>query len=127
VIPEPDGLTFDTATLLAAACCIPAILSLISTWTKILKEKHKRAKDKEAPADAAIEAPTGAANGELKGPSRLIRRVLKCAEIPIIGAAVLAILIMGEKNFFSRQVQYQTGPIASIGGDSPFFVVFIDR
>ncbi|KAF3761636.1 hypothetical protein M406DRAFT_357810, partial [Cryphonectria parasitica EP155] len=37
VIQAPDILGFGTATLLAAACCIPAILSLVSMWNKILK------------------------------------------------------------------------------------------
>ena len=37
VIPAPEHLTFHTATLLAAACCIPAVLSLVSMWNKIRK------------------------------------------------------------------------------------------
>jgi hypothetical protein len=37
VVPAPEKLTFGTATLLAAACCIPAILSLVSMWNKILE------------------------------------------------------------------------------------------
>jgi hypothetical protein len=40
VIPAPQIITFGTATLLAAACCIPAILNLISTWDKILQVSH---------------------------------------------------------------------------------------
>ena len=37
VIPAPHRLTFHTATLLAAACCIPAVLSLVTMWNKIRK------------------------------------------------------------------------------------------
>src|SRR6186713_2710023 len=35
VIPAPNRLSFNTAMLIAAACCIPAILSLIFTAFKI--------------------------------------------------------------------------------------------
>jgi hypothetical protein len=45
----------------------------------------------------------------------VIRFFLSTVEIPMFGAAVLAILIIGEQNFFSSQVLYQTEPIASIG------------
>ena len=34
---------------------------------------------------------------------------------PIFGAAVLAILIIGERNLFSTQVRYQTEPVVNIG------------
>ena len=41
VIPAPTRLTFGTVTLLCAACCIPAILTLISMWNKILEINWK--------------------------------------------------------------------------------------
>ncbi|SMQ48058.1 unnamed protein product [Zymoseptoria tritici ST99CH_3D7] len=41
IIPAPTRLTFRTATLLAAACCIPAILLLVSMWFKILESIWK--------------------------------------------------------------------------------------
>ncbi|PMD28605.1 hypothetical protein NA56DRAFT_559523, partial [Hyaloscypha hepaticicola] len=42
VIAAPTRLTFGTATLLAASCCIPAVLSLVSMWNEILKLTFKR-------------------------------------------------------------------------------------
>lgn len=51
----------------------------------------------------------------MKGVNSLIRRFLSVVEVPVFGAAVLAILIIGEMNFFTKQVRYQTEPIASIG------------
>jgi hypothetical protein len=130
VIPAPDMLTFGTATLLAAACCIPAILSLISMWNKILKVNWKTRfgdRDKDERIDEPIEGTNGATIGKMRGVNTLIRLFLSAVEIPVFGAAVLAILIIGERNFFSYRVSYQTEPIASIGRWSPLFVVVTDR
>ena len=43
------------------------------------------------------------------------RRTRNLVTTPIFGAAILSILAVGEWNFFSPQVQYQTEPMASIG------------
>lgn len=113
VIPSPDELTFDTATLLAAACCIPAILSLIFMWIKILEMDSNREEHEQI--DEPIGGTNGATTGEMKKVNSKIRFFLGALEVPVYGAAILAILIMGERNFFSSQVRYQTEPIASIG------------
>ena len=49
----------------------------------------------------------------------LVRTVLSTVEAPVFAAAVLAILILGEKNFFSKPVDHGTEPIASIGQWAP--------
>ena len=120
VIPAPHEINFDTATLLAAACCIPAILSLVSMWIKILdnnweklsmgKNKKNKKKDNEP-----IEGTNGATPRHMTGISEKIRAWLTLIEIPIFAVAVLAILVKGELNFWSGSVYYQTEPIASIG------------
>jgi hypothetical protein len=116
VIPAPDRLSFDTVTLLAAACTIPAILSLVSMWNKILEINWKaRFGNEDEKGDELIEGTNGATVQKMKGVNKLIRLFLSAVEIPLFGAAVLAILILGERNFFSHQVNYQTEPIASIG------------
>lgn len=118
VIPAPNKLTFNTATLLAAACCVPAILSLISMWNKILEINWKKRfghGEKEEKKDESIEGTNGATPEGMRGVNTLISRYLTAIEVPVFGAAILAILIIGERNFFSHQVQYQTEPIASIG------------
>lgn len=118
VIPAPDKLTFDTATLLAAGCCIPAILSLISMWNKILEINWKSRfgkKDQDQLVNELIEGTNGATIRKMNGVNDRIRRLLSGLEIPLFSAAVLAILILGERNFWSHQVLYQTEPIASIG------------
>ncbi|KAH7409750.1 hypothetical protein BKA64DRAFT_570896 [Cadophora sp. MPI-SDFR-AT-0126] len=124
VIPAPEHLTFHTATLLAAACCIPAVLSLVSMWNKIRKINWimrwgNGQREEEEKPDQPIEGTNGATEESMKGVNNLIRRWLSVVEVPVFGAAVLAILILGEMNFFTKQVRYQTEPIASIGQWAP--------
>lgn len=114
VIPAPDKLTFNAATLLAAACCIPAILSLVSMWIKILESNWKTRFGAEN-ADGVIDGTNGATVETMKGINAVIRKFLGVVEGVVFGAAVLTILVIGEWNFFSTQVWYQTEPIASVG------------
>lgn len=118
VIPAPTKLDFGTAMLLAAACCIPACLSLISMWNKILKTNWKSRfgdKEEEEHMDEPIEGTNGATIGTMNSVNDMIKLLLSVVEIPVFTGAVLAILCIGELNFFSHQVRYQSEPIASIG------------
>jgi hypothetical protein len=121
VIPAPDKLTFGAATLLAAACCIPAILSMVSMWNKILEINWKTRF--EEPTNEPIEGTNGATVEKMKGINSLIRSWLSAVEIPVFGLAVLAILIVGEMNFFSHQLRYQSEPMAAIGRCHPLPLV----
>lgn len=124
VVPVPTILTFNTATLLAAACCIPAILSLISMWNKILKINWKSrfgAQTEGEQIDEVIEGTNGATMRKMSRVNGAIRFFLSTVELLILGGAVLAIIITGERNFFSYQVNYQTEPMANIGKPSVFF------
>ncbi|KAK0645191.1 hypothetical protein DIS24_g8143 [Lasiodiplodia hormozganensis] len=114
VIPAPDKITFGTAMLLAAACCIPAVLSLMWIWYMILQENWNT-RFKPEDDDKWIEGTNGATVLEMKKVNKAIRRLLQTVEFLVFGSAVLAIIIVGEWNFFSAQVRYQTEPIASIG------------
>ncbi|KAF2248321.1 hypothetical protein BU26DRAFT_331408 [Trematosphaeria pertusa] len=122
VIPIPSKLTFNTGMLLAAACCIPAILSLMFTWDKILeinwKMRHRDAAEDQR-MDELIEGTNGATVQKMKDVNSMVRFLLGVIEIPLFGGAVLAILCIGEINFFSAQVMYQTEEIASIGQWAP--------
>ncbi|KAL2065977.1 hypothetical protein VTL71DRAFT_2048 [Oculimacula yallundae] len=66
--------------------------------------------DSEGTNGATVESMKG-----VKGVNSLSRRLLSVLEVPVFAAAVLAILITGEMNFFSEQVRCQTAPIASTG------------
>ncbi|KAL9074305.1 MAG: hypothetical protein Q9157_004427 [Trypethelium eluteriae] len=118
----PEKLTFNTATLLAAACCIPAILSLVSMWNKIVEINWKARfgiADESERMDELIEGTNGATIGRMRGVNDMIRLFLSVVEVPVFSGAVLAILILGESNFFSHQVMWQTEPIRSIGKWTP--------
>ncbi|RYP72541.1 hypothetical protein DL771_004181 [Monosporascus sp. 5C6A] len=118
VIPSPFYLPFGTGVLLAAACCIPAVLSLVSMWNKIVEINWKKKSTIEAD-DEHIEGTNGATIGEMKGVNSVIRRFLSVIEVPMFGAGVLGIVIIGELNFWSRPVRYQTEPITGIGQWGP--------
>jgi hypothetical protein len=115
VIPEPDRLTFSTATLLSAACCIPAILSLLSMWNRILQLNWRVRFGGRFSQQVNEEEEDKATIGEMRRADGFIRKWLRAVEIPLFFGAVLAILVIGERNFFSKQVRFQTEPIASIG------------
>lgn len=113
VIPVPSKLSFNAAMLIAAGVCIPAILSLIFTWDKILEINWKNRREPER-LDERIEG-VNITRGEIKGINNKVRLFLSVIEMPLFGGAVVAILIAGELNFFSEQLMFQTEPMASIG------------
>ncbi|EKV19577.1 Transcription factor [Penicillium digitatum] len=117
VIPVPHELSFNTTTLIAAACCIPAILSLMFMWIKVLDdnwEKFAKGKPKQKP-DELIQGTNGATINHMTRIANKISKWLALIEIPVFAAAVLAILVKGEMNFWSTPMRYQTEPIQSIG------------
>ncbi|KAI3587929.1 hypothetical protein IWW34DRAFT_600738 [Fusarium oxysporum f. sp. albedinis] len=118
VIPAPHTLTFGTATLLAAACCVHAVLCLISMWDRVLEINWRRRFGKQN-HDAASEDDESANKGVMKKVNDTIGFFLRILAIPVFGGAGLAILIVGEINFFSPQVNYQTEPMANIGQWAP--------
>jgi hypothetical protein len=99
--------------LLSAGFCIPAILSLIFTWDKILEINWKRRRHGEH-LNARIEG-ANMTVGELKGINNVVRKFLSVIEIPLFGGVIITIIGVGEANFFSSQVSHMTEPMASIG------------
>ncbi len=87
-------------------------------WNKILEINWKSrfgAKHKDERANEPIAGTNGATVQKMKGVNKVIRLFLSAVEVPVFGAAVLFILIIGEMNFWSSQVYYQTEPIATVG------------
>lgn len=116
----PNIFSFGTAALLAAACCIPAILSLMSMWDKIHKTNWKRrfGNADSSKLNELLPGTNAATPAKMMKTEGRIRFYLSMVEIPVFGAAVIAIIIWGELNFFSYRVAYQTEPMASIGKQS---------
>ena len=118
VIPAPQIFTFGTATLVAAACCIPAILSMVTMWNKILEINWKAEfadEEKTKKAQELIPGTNGATIGKMEGVNYTISRILAVIEALVLGGAVLTILVIGELNFWSHPVNYQTEPMSGIG------------
>ncbi|KAK4234419.1 hypothetical protein C8A03DRAFT_18677 [Achaetomium macrosporum] len=113
VVPTPSVLTFGAATLVAAACCIPGVLSMISLWDKILRTNFVKEYG-DPDADELIDGTNLTVRGE-KTINDVIRRLLSRVEIPVFGGAVLALIIVGEMNFWSEPVKFETEPIANVG------------
>jgi hypothetical protein len=100
--------------LLAAACCIPASLSLLYLVPQVIRlRKQTRATDNEI-LDTPIEG-TNVTVREMQGVNQITRIFLSVIELPFFMAWLLAILILGEVNLFSRPVIYQTEPFANVG------------
>ncbi|CAF3451965.1 unnamed protein product [Fusarium graminearum] len=118
VIPAPHTLTFGAATLLGAACCVHAVLCLVSMWDRVLEINWRRRFGRQEEEDTASE--DGDANkGVMKTVNDTIGFFLRILAVPVFGGAGLAILIVGEINFFSPPVDYQTEPMANIGQWAP--------
>lgn len=116
VIPAPNRLTFGAATLMAAACCVHAILWLVSMMDKILEINWKsRFGMEDEHLDEPIEGTNGATKGDMKSVNDKIKFFFSVVAVPVFGGAGLAILIIGERNFFSPQVAYEIEPLASVG------------
>ncbi|KAK0385971.1 hypothetical protein NLU13_7145 [Sarocladium strictum] len=122
VTPEPVILTFGTATLLNAALCVHAILWLLSMLDKILEESSSKYRKRTRPSSGdhdPIEGTNGATRSGMERINDMVKRCLNVAAVPVFMAAGLAILIVGERNFFSKQMSYQTEPISSVGQWAP--------
>ncbi|KFZ02836.1 hypothetical protein V502_11465 [Pseudogymnoascus sp. VKM F-4520 (FW-2644)] len=126
VIPAPNKLSFGTATLFAAAGCIQVVLSLIFMWGGQLELNwvQRFASTEESKAEGGIEEEHKFNSGR-----ELRRMYLRAFSIPLFIAALLAFIVIGERNLFSSQLRYQTEPIASIGQWAPctgavFFVIW---
>ncbi|KAI1757951.1 hypothetical protein F4782DRAFT_4499 [Xylaria castorea] len=116
VIPAPTRLTFNAVTLLAAASSIPPVLTLIFTWEKILEINWKRRfAREEADNNVPIEGTNGATPKMITIINDAIRTFLSGIQIPIFSGIVVVLLVIGELNFWSPQVIYQTEPFTSVG------------
>jgi hypothetical protein len=124
VVPAPEWITFGMGTLFAAACCIPAVLHLVSMWSKILEIKRQSRSDNQGVDEQAlIEGTNGATLESMRKVNDELRKFLIIPEVLVFGAAVLFILILGEINFFSGQVYWQTEPMSAIGKRPSSFIL----
>ena len=118
VIPSPTRFSFSAAILVCAACCIPAVLSLVSMWNKILKLNWKKRFGGDADSeieDRQISGTNAATPRRMTAVNLNIKFYLSMVEIPIFGCAIVAILVIGEYNLWDQPVFFQQEPIESVG------------
>ena len=83
-------------------------------WNTILRINWRKTA-KEETDDDPIEGINGATITEMQGINTTIGRFLSVIEVPLYGAGVLGIVIIGELNFWSAPVSHETEPVSSIG------------
>lgn len=132
IIPAPQTLTFSTGILLSAGCCLHTVLCLVLMWTKTLEKNWKRmwgwgtlvqgqqigvSGDDEG--EESLHLPIPGTNNATRASMNIINQriggFLSIVATLVFGGAGVALLIIGEINFFSKPVNYQTEPMASIG------------
>lgn len=84
VVPTPSVLTFGAATLVAAASCVPGVLSMISMWNKVTKEAWTRKFGTPDADDEPIEGTNGATRRGMKDVNDVIRGLLSVVEVPVV-------------------------------------------
>ncbi|KAL7913962.1 hypothetical protein GGI35DRAFT_490333 [Trichoderma velutinum] len=109
VVPAPKTLTFGAATLVAAGCCIHTVI-----WMAVMTVRFNPRVDSYE-TNKPISGTNGATKGTLNDVNLMIHIFLSAAAVPVSGCAAVAIVIVGEINFFSSSVNYQAEPLASIG------------
>ncbi|KAL8377670.1 hypothetical protein RB595_008388 [Gaeumannomyces hyphopodioides] len=138
VIPAPKMFEFGTATLLAAACCIISILSLVDIFNKIRHDKrkrHTREKDDaiedqddpdgdsiglhEGQPEDTISGTNGATQSMMENAETRAKFLMGAVEIPLFTGAILAILIIGERNLMSPELSHGTEPMENVGQWAP--------
>lgn len=108
VVPAPARITFGTGTILGAACCIPAVLHLISMRYKIRRVQWY----------AVFGAKNKGKAVESEGKDNATFTIKKFPVVPealVFGLVVAFILVLGEINFFTPEVSWQTEPMSAIG------------
>lgn len=134
VIPSPKLLDFGTTTLLAAACCIISILSLVDVFNKIRRDNRKRHNDEnlafidhqnntngaqdntnKGQAECTIFGTNGATQSMMEQAETRAKVLMGAVEIPLFALAILAILVVGELNLMSRELSHGTEPMQNVG------------
>jgi hypothetical protein len=76
---------------------------------KLPQKRHKKSGENQG------EGANADAEHQMRTINNIVRSFLGVVEIPVFGVAVFALMIFGERDFWSPQVKYQTEPIATIG------------
>ncbi|KAI1268184.1 hypothetical protein F5Y18DRAFT_415625 [Xylariaceae sp. FL1019] len=120
VLPAPKTLTFGATTLLAAGTSIPPILTLIFTWEKVRKSNWKKEH-----MNQELEGTNGATLAIMGRIDNTVDFFKKVVLTSLFTGIVIVLLVLGEVNFWSKQMTYRTEPFASVGQWSNVVATFL--
>ncbi|KAF8316870.1 hypothetical protein DL93DRAFT_2226674 [Clavulina sp. PMI_390] len=134
-VPAPhQGMTLNTATLLCAGCCIPAVLSLLSVWQKVMRLRWIQlwtgrhgstepatgsAPNSSVTDEEAALTKKGLTENDVRWMERRINLILGLVERIVFFGWIIAIVVLGEENFWSREMRSGVEPMTSIGQWGP--------
>lgn len=134
VLDMHHGITTNTGLGLSVACCIPTILSMASIWLKLVREKLAHlttllppwsdegsnmlaaSTDEIQREEIKIVTPDQKRRHEEKKMDSAIRIGLGLVERIVFSAAILGIVVLGERNFWSQEMRVGVEPMSSVGG-----------
>jgi hypothetical protein len=114
VIPVPNKLRFGAGIVISFGCCIYATIRLSPLWFNMFVRVRKWRMVVEDPPDNTGEFPR-LTRKEVQGLDITVKRFLSVVEFPVSMSFCLALIILGELNFFTPQMTYQTEPFVTIG------------
>ncbi|KAH8668415.1 hypothetical protein BX600DRAFT_548767 [Xylariales sp. PMI_506] len=121
IVPAPQMLPFHLVALLAAACCIPAVLSLVYSGTQIFHARQQgvfgHVRSFMNDMDKRINLPSLYGSSPYR--NYTIRIFIDLIEVYLAGIFTFIILILGEMNLWSPQVKFDTEPLSSVGQWGP--------
>jgi hypothetical protein len=99
--------------LFSAGCCIPPVIYLVYMWIKILEINWEAAFAVRNDDDRGT---------KLTKKMEKLQRFLRWQESVWIGALVVCIAVLGELNFYSTQIYWQSEPFSAVGRRFSSFV-----
>lgn len=129
------GITINTGLGLSVGCCVPAVLSMASIWLKLVREKlaglatylpnwnSDNSVSQSNMAAASTDeirrnehiTPEEKERHEDKKRDDVIRQGLGLVERVVFSAVIVAIVILGERNFWSVEMRAGVEPMSSVG------------
>lgn len=122
ILVPHKGMTLDTATLFCAACCIPALLSLVVMWQQVVRANwqllYGDTHEEKSPSPVVLPSPMSPESGnarenhlrrEEKKMDAIIKRGLNLVERIVYCVCILTIVVLGEVIVFASVCRCNAG------------------
>jgi hypothetical protein len=114
ILSPGRGMTIKTAILVSLACCIPTLISLATTWNKILAENAIKLGFMNQETDAGS-AHSRAREAFRQRVANFFKAGLHLAELTVFVVFSVLVVILGEINFWSPQMRSGVEPMQAVG------------